>query len=219
MLKIDNEFIELNEKLVYSIINEYSNKETIDDLYQVGMMAVMKAAKNFDESKGVKFSSYAYYYIKGEVLKYIRENRCMRLSKDMVKNYIKIIKAKEYIYKTYGRNVTSEELSKLTNIDEIKINEIVSACSIIESLDSTINEEDDYTLLDTIKSNEKVSSIDLILLKDAISSLDKEEQQFIYERYYNNKSQTEIAKEKNTTQVKVYRYERSLLDKMKEKVA
>jgi RNA polymerase sporulation-specific sigma factor len=82
------------EKLVFSIISKYGNYFDRDDLYQVGMIGLMDAYKHFDESVGVKFSSYAYYYILGEVTKFVRENRSVRVSKDMIKlnNSIEIIK-------------------------------------------------------------------------------------------------------------------------------
>lgn len=212
---MNEELVKLNEKLVYSIVNRFSNKENAEDLYQVGMMALTKASKNFDKSKNVKFSTYAYTYILGEVLKYISEDRALKASREVVNNYSKIMKAKEYIYITYGRNVSNEELSKLTGIDEIKISEIINACSKPESLDSYINDDERDTLLDTIKEENNLSKEDLISLKDALSNLSREDRKFLYDRYFENKTQTEIAKEKNITQVKVYRYERSLLDKLK----
>ncbi len=218
MIKIDDDLLKLNEKLVYSIINEYSKGDNKEDLYQVGMMAVIKAAKKYNENKNTKFSSYAYYYIKGEILKYLRESNSIRPSKDVISLYKKILLLKETIYKTSGKLITNEEISKTLSLPSEKIYEIENACLKVESLDSYINEEKNISLIDTIESKKVIDDFDLIALKDAISSLSQEEKAFIYERYYNNKTQTELAKEKNITQVKIYRYEKKILNKMKDKI-
>lgn len=216
MLKIDNDFVELNKKLVYSIVNKYASNYNKEDLYQVGMIAVMKASEMFDKDKGVKFSTFAYKYILGEILKYIREDKGIRVSRDIISYYIKIMNLKEQIYLTYGRNAKDEEISKLTGLSVEKIYEVINLCKNIESLDNVISSDGkEITLMDTIEYEEKIDKEDLIGLKEALSSLDNEERKFIYQRYYENKTQTEIAKEKNINQVKVYRYERSILDKLK----
>ena len=92
-------------------------------------------------------------------------------------------------------------------------------CSGVESLDSVISSDDkDLTLMDTIKDENNLSKEDLISLKDALRNLNKEDQMLIYQRYYEGKSQTEIAKEKNISQVKVYRLERKILDDLSDKL-
>ena len=213
---VTEDLLKTNEKLVYSIIKKYSNKEDYEDLYQVGMLAVIKAAKKYKEKSDVKFSTYAYLYIKGEILKAIN-TKSVKINKDVVANYIKIKKAKEYIYLTYGRNISSKELSLLTGIEEYKISEIENAFKTYKSLYSCID-DDNTRLIDTIKDEEETNISELIELKDAIKSLNEEEKKYIIDRYYKEKTQTEIAKEKNTSQVKVYRYERKVLNKLKEQM-
>lgn len=219
MIALTNDLIKLNEKLVYSIVNKFSNKYNEEDLYQVGMMAITKAAKKYDKNKNVKFSTFAYTYILGEVLKYISEDRSVTVSREVVNNYTKIMKAKDYVYKTYGRNISNEELAELTGIDSNKINEIINACIKPERLDSSLNEDNKDSLIDTIKYEENLGKTDLINLKDAINNLSTEEKKYLYNRYFEDKTQSEIAKEKNISQVKTYRYERNILDKLKEKIA
>lgn len=218
MLKINDDLIRSNEKLVYSLIKKYSNNDNYEDLYQVGMLAIIKAAKKYDENSNVKFSTYAYLYVKGEILRAIN-SKSVKINKEVISNYIKIKKAKEYIYITYGKNVSSKELSALTGIEEYKIAEIENAFKTSESLESYINEDENTRLIDTIVDNKVVNINDYIELKDALKSLKEEEKAFIIDRYYNEKTQTEIAKEKNTSQVKIYRYERKVLDKLKDKIA
>ena len=116
----------------------------------------------------------------------------------------------QYIYQTYGKNISNKELSKIINIDEKRINEVLLYNQETRSLDNEISSNS--TLKDIIPFKDK--SIDYIDLKDAFKDLTNEEKELILERYYYNKSQTEIAKEKNISQVKVYRLERKTLDKI-----
>lgn len=219
MIKVDNEFLELNKNLVFSIVNRYASNYNKEDLYQVGMMAVIRASEMYDNERNVKFSTFAYKYILGEILKYIREDKGVKLSRDIIKLYKKIISLKNQMYLTCGRYITDEEVSELLNVSVSKINEVMKLCSGVESLDSVISSDDkDLTLMDTIKDENNLSKEDLISLKDALRNLNKEDQMLIYQRYYEGKSQTEIAKEKNISQVKVYRLERKILDDLSDKL-
>ena len=196
MIKVDNEFLELNKNLVFSIVNKYASNYNKEDLYQVGMMAVIRASEMYDNERNVKFSTFAYKYILGEILKYIREDKGVKLSRDIIKLYKKIISLKNQMYLTCGRYITDEEVSELLNVSISKINEVMKLCSGVESLDSVISSDDkDLTLMDTIKDENNLSKEDLISLKDALRNLNKEDQMLIYQRYYEGKSQTEIAKE------------------------
>ena len=208
--------LDLQKKLVYSIIRKYSTPETRDDLFQVGMVGALKAYQKYNEESGVKYSTFAYKYILGEVLKYLRENRLIKLNRDVISDYKKINYAKEYIYKSYGK-VSDEKLSKILNISIDRINEVNIYNNKVESLNKTIIPLEDLILEDVIP--EKSMNIeDSISLKDAINSLDKDEQRLIYDRYFNELTQTDIAKENNITQVKVYRLERKILNKLKDKM-
>lgn len=220
MLKLNNEIIEECNNLIYSIVKKYCNDYNKEDLYQAGMLGLIKASENYDENlSSAKFSSFAYKSILGEILKYLREDRNIKIGRDIIKDYKIILKAKEHIYQTYGKNISNKELSKLINIKEDRINEVLTFNQTTKSLNKVITEDDkDITLEDTIASFETYNE-EYIDLKDAIYSLDEEERKLIIERYYENKSQTEIAKERNISQVKVYRLERKILDKMKDKVA
>ncbi len=216
MFQLNNDIVKRYKKLIYSIIKEYCNEYNKEDLYQAGLLGLIKASKTYDKEKSnAKFSSFAYKSILGEVLKYLREDRNIRISRDIISDYKKIYKTKEYIYQTYGKNISNKELSKIINIDEKRINEVLLYNQETRSLDNEISSNS--TLKDIIPFKDK--SIDYIDLKDAFKDLTNEEKELILERYYYNKSQTEIAKEKNISQVKVYRLERKTLDKMKDKIA
>lgn len=214
MIETDNNFIEANKRLVYSIVNKYCNKENFDDLYQVGWTTIIEISKKFDSSKGIKFSTYAYKHILGAILEYIREDKNLRASRDILKCNRNIQEYKNEFYVTYGRYPSSSEISKNLDIDEYKIGDIENVCKCEESLDTTLY-DDDVPLCETISKKEKISKEDYIALKDSLSKLSSDEKKYIHQRYYENRTQTELAKENNTNQVKIYRYERAILDKLK----
>lgn len=207
--------LELQEKLVYSVINKYANIYNKDDLFQVGMIGALTAYQKYDESLGVKYSTYAYKYILGEVLKYLREDRNIRVSRDIINDYKKILIGREYIYKEYGR-VENSKLCKILGISEDRLNEVLKYNDNVTSLNKPIGDE--ITLEDTIKDN-SMDINDRVALKLAFKDLNSEEKRLIYERYYNNLTQTELAKRNNMSQVKVYRLERKILDKLKDKMS
>ena len=220
MLTLNKEVIENLKRFVYSIIKEYSNESNKEDLFQAGMLGVCEASKRYDSSSNVKFTTFAYKYILGEVLKYLREDRNIHISKDLIGDYKKIIKAKEFIYKSSGRPASNEEIAKILNLDEKRVQEAVQYNEKEYSLSFIIdNEENELSLQDVIYDKNKISDIHYIDLKDALNELDENEKKLIYERYFEDKTQTEIAKNINTSQVKVYRYERKVLDKLKDKMS
>ena len=92
---MDVDLVVDNEKLVYSIINKFRGYFDMDDLYQVGMIGLINASKNFNKNEGVKFSTYAYTYVFGEVNKYIRENNNIKIGKDAIRLKKSIEKAKD----------------------------------------------------------------------------------------------------------------------------
>ena len=111
-----------------------------------------------------------------------------------------------------------EELSKLTNEDEEKIKEVLGFDQNIRSIDINIDNDSDLTLADIVKEEEKIDKIDIISLNDALNDLNDEDRMIIEERYYNGKTQTELASELNISQVKVYRMERRILDDLNDRL-
>lgn len=206
------------ERLVLSIVNKYANNYNRDDLYQVAMKKLNEVALNFNPDLGVKFSSYAYKHILGEILDYIRKDRSIHISREIITISSKIKIASEHFYKSFGRNPNTLELSKILKIDEDKIVNVLNTNLSIDSLEKSIDEESNVTLADKIYKEDKISKDDLISLKDALSELSNNDRKLIYERYFEDKTQTEIAKEMNLSQVKVYRMERKILDELNSKM-
>ena len=142
------------ENLVYSIINKYSGFDK-DDLYQVGIMGLVQAYKNYNSSFNVKFSSYAYYYILGEVTKYIRENKSIRVSKDILKLKSLIDKTKSLMMQRLGREPTISEISLYLEIDEEKVSDVLCSVCDVKSLDYAYDEDGNemYASLGVLDNN------------------------------------------------------------------
>lgn len=214
MLALTDEMIKLQEKKVFFIAKKYSNNYNIEDLYQAGMMGVVKASKNYDENIGVKFSTFSEKYILGEILEYIRKDKNIKVSKDFISLKRRINVEIDKYYELNNYYPTIEELSNILSEDKNKILEVLNTNQNVKSIDEVINDNDDILLKDTISIKDSIDISSLIDLKDALKQLKKEEINLIKERYYNGKSQTELAKEMNTSQVKVYRMERKILDEL-----
>jgi len=202
------------DNLVYSIVHKYGKKYDTDDLYQVGMIGLMEAKKNFNDSLDVKFSTYAYYYILGEITKYIRESKSVKLSKDMVKLNKSINKATDVMTQKLGRNPTTLELSLFLDIDEDKINECLLATQEVQSLDYCYDEGNN--LYNSIQSDNIKDY--LIDLRDELKRLNPDEKKLIEDRYYNDLTQTELSKITGISQVQISRKETKILQKLKKRL-
>lgn len=205
------------ENLVYSIINKYSGFDK-DDLYQVGIMGLVQAYKNYKSSFNVKFSSYAYYYILGEVTKYIRENRSIRVSKDLLKLKSLIDKTIVLMTQRLGREPSISEVSLYLEIDEEKINEVLSSVSDVRSLDYAYDEEG-CEMYASLGVEEVGMNLDLINLRDEINSLSDDEKELIISRYFDDMTQSEVSSKLGISQVQVSRKESKVLEKLKNKIS
>ncbi len=199
------------ENLVYSIINKYKNFDR-EDLYQVGMIGLIDAKRNYKKEVNTKFSTYAYFYILGKVKEYIRKSNPYKISKDIIKLNKSIEKATDIMSQRLGRNPTDLEISLFLEIDEEKIIETRQALQNIKSLDYN---EENIDLYNSIKIEDKSIDSDILDLKEAINNLSKEEQNIIIDRYFNDLTQTEVSKELGMSQVQVSRKETKILQKLK----
>ena len=193
------------EGLIYSIISKYSKRYDRDDLYQVGMIGLIDAYNHFDKSLGTKFSTFAYYYIVGEVNKYIRESSSLKVSKKLIDLNKKIINARELMIQKLGREPTNLEISLYLDIEESMIDNALLATGEVESIDASF---------DQFKSYDDTSA-ELLDLRNEISKLDEYEKKLIVDRYFNEMTQSEISKELGISQVQVSRNETKILKKLK----
>ena len=205
------------ENLVYSIINKYSGFDK-DDLYQVGIMGLVQAYKNYKSSFNVKFSSYAYYYILGEVTKYIRENKSIRVSKDVLKLKSLIDKTKSLMMQRLGREPTISEVSLYLEIDEEKVSDVLCSVCDVKSLDYVYDEDGNemYASLGVYDNN---MDLDFINLRDVVDGLSDDEKELIISRYFDDMTQCEVSDKLGISQVQVSRKENKILEKLKNKVS
>jgi len=213
--KIENIIID-NNNLIYSIISKYRNYYDIDDLYQVAVMGIIKAYSNFDINSKAKFSTYAYKYILGEVLKYVSDNRSFKLSKEYLQLEKQISKARDVLTQKLMKKPSNFELSVFLEIDENIINQMEIVTKQIESLDKVIMEDGKcLTILDTISDKTCEHNIDNIYLYQELAKLDENEKRLLQSRYFLDKTQQETAQILGINQVQVSRNEKKILQKLR----
>ena len=201
-----------NSNLIYSIASHFGNNQDMDDLFQAGCIGMMEAYKKFDASRGVKFTTFAYPYILGRISEYARENHAIKLSKDMMRARNKIDKAKLYLTQEFMREPTNEELSEYLNIPLENLNMLMNYKGEGISLDEAYL--DDLSLYDVIAGKEADYNT-LVFLKQEIDSLGEPERTIMYERYFEDMTQSEIANNLGLSQVDVSRREKKVLVKLR----
>ena len=204
------------EGLVYSIINKYGYYFDRDDLYQVGMIGLINAFNNFDESYNIKFSSYAYYYVLGEVTKFVRENRSFKVSKEMIKLNSSIERCREVMAQRLGREPTDTEVSLFLDIEVEKVVEVRNLMQEVRSLDYQIDE--DVSLYNSVMSFDSETRDDVLDLKEELSKLSDDEKRLIEARYYKDMTQSEVSRTLGMSQVQVSRKEGKILEKLKSRL-
>ena len=216
MNKEEEAVIIKNNNLIYSIINKYIRYYDADDLYQTGVIGILKAYKNYDNSKNCKFSTYAYTYILGEVLKYVNNNRNIKLSSEYLMLNKKIQETRTILTQRLMKEPSNFELALFLEIDEKVIDNIDFLTKEMDSLDRIINEDGkSLLLLDTIKDNRCENNVDFMLLHEELNKLPNGERMLLIERYFNDKTQSEIAQIMGVNQVQVSRSEKKILKKLK----
>ena len=217
-------FIKGNLRLVLSIIQRFSNTgENIDDLFQIGCIGLMKSIDHFDVTMNVKFSTYAVPMIIGEVRRYLRDNNSIRVSRSVRDTAYKAIYAKEAMMKESEKEPTIEEVAQKIGI---KAENIVLALDAIQNPVSLYEPvygdgTDTLHIMDQIsdKKNKEDSWIEKISLKAAIDHLSDREHKIIKLRYFEGKTQMEVAEEICISQAQVSRLEKNALESMKNYLA
>lgn len=201
-----------NRNLIYSIIHKFKSDD-YDDLFQAGCLGIIDAYKNYNRNSGVKFTTYAYPFIVGEIYKCITGNRNIHMSPMNIKLFNSIKKAEEYLTNYLGRIPSDLEIANFIEIDLYKLYEIKNMIKT-DSLDYDYN---DVNLYDFV-ANENISKEELMDLRNALLTLNPLERKFIKDRYFNNITQSNLARMYNTNQVKISREEKKILCKLKAKM-
>ncbi|MBR2384818.1 MAG: SigB/SigF/SigG family RNA polymerase sigma factor [Clostridia bacterium] len=215
--------LESNVLLLKSIVKRYSGKGVeYDDLYQLACIGLLKAIKNFDESFGVVFSTYAVPMIVGEIKRFLRDDGTIKVSR--------VIKAQAYAINKFidsytnqtGESPSLELISKTLNINKedviIALDSTKAPLSLSEPIDDK-NGDKSSELADRIPSDEKEEDlVDKILLKSMIENLPPREKKIIIMRYYRDSTQSEVAKELGVSQVQVSRIENKIISSFKSQI-
>lgn len=213
--------VKANIGLINSIVNKFSNRGyDREDIYQIGSIGLIKAIDNFDTSYNVKFSTYAVPMIMGEIRRFLRDDGLIKVNRNLKSIYKKIYYLKEKFYYDHNREPTLEEISVEIGVDKEEVIMALEACYTPEYLYDVIHQDDGnpVMLIDKIEadqSNEE-NLLDKITLKDMISRLPARERQIVVMRYFQDKTQNEIAASLNISQVQVSRIEKKILIKLRD---
>jgi len=216
------ELINGNLRLILSVIKRFSNRgENPDDLFQVGCIGLIKSIDNFDITQNVRFSTYAVPMIIGEIRRYLRDNNSVRVSRSMRDTAYKAMQAKERLINKNSREPTIEEIAKEMEVPKevvvLALEAIVEPMSLQEPVYSDGG--------DTIYVMDQVSDpggdwewLEEIALKEAISGLGEREKKILSLRFFDGKTQMEVANEIGISQAQVSRLEKGALGIIKEQI-
>ncbi len=209
------EFYKENQKLVYSLIKRYNiYKSEYEDVLSDANYGLLMAINKFDFSYGVSFSTYAVPLILGEIKRHFRDSSLLRVSRSKKELYLKINKGIEELEADLMRSPTLEEISKYINESKEDIIESLDSNNKVYSLDESISEDNDNTLLNNIVDS-SFNMVDRISLNLALEKLDKKERLIITLRYFDGLSQQEVSQRLNYSQVQISRLETKILEKLK----
>jgi RNA polymerase sporulation-specific sigma factor len=217
-----DELIKGNLRLVLSVIQRFTNRgENLDDLFQVGCIGLIKAIDHFDTSQGVRFSTYGVPMIIGEIRRYLRDNNSIRVSRSLRDTAYKAMQVKEKMLAESNREPTIEEIAKELDIPREEV--VVALESVVEpiSLYEPVFSDDGDTIyvMDQVgDKNDDRNWLDEIALKEAIQNLNGREKKILSMRYFQGKTQMEVASEIGISQAQVSRLEKAALDRIKKEI-
>lgn len=211
-----------NLGLVWAVARRYIGRGyELEDLYQIGCIGLMKCIDKFDLSFDVKFSTYAVPMISGEIKRFLRDDGMIKVSRTLKETAYKVNRAREEIINKTGIEPKLSDLSKMLEIDEEEIVASLEANVEVESIHKTIYQSDGNAicLADKIadEKNENEELLNHVVVEELLTHLDDVEEKVIRMRYFENKTQAEIAAEIGISQVQVSRMEKKILLKMRNK--
>lgn len=230
--------IEKNLGLVHHIVRRFAGRGyELEDLFQIGTIGLMKAIDKFDLKLGVKFSTYAVPMIAGEIKRFLRDDGPVKVSRTIKENGMKIAVARQRFQTAEGREPTLQELSEQTGFSREEIVIAVEASASVESIYSAVYQEDgsEIYLVDKVvrgergsvgsslglgmggEDAEKEKLLNHMLLKQLLDSLNPQEKNLIRMRYFQNKTQMEVAAVLGVSQVQVSRLEKKILRSLRER--
>lgn len=209
-----------NMGLVWSIVRRFAGRGyDLEDLSQIGAIGLMKAIKKFDMSYEVKFSTYAVPMIIGEIKRFLRDDGAIKISRSLKELAMKGYAAQEKLRRQWGRDPQINEIASECGASPQDLIEAFEAVTPMESIDQTLYDtgEKKLSLLDKLPAaSYEESSVNRVMIQDALSKLKPRERQIILLRYFQGKTQAETAKIIGVSQVQISRIEKSTLAKIRE---
>lgn len=205
-----------NTGLVHHVVKRFVNRGNVEaeDLFQIGAMGLIKAIEKFDVDFGVCFSTYAVPLIMGEIRRYLRDDGMIKVSRSIKENARRLKTIREEFWKDMGREPTVSELSDMSGIAVEDIVTAIEAGREVESIYKTIYESDgnEVLLLDMLgREGESEEIVNRLMLEKMLSGLDEREKNLIRLRYFENKTQMQVAGDMGMSQVQVSRMEKKVL--------
>ena len=214
-----DELISGNLRLVLSVIKRFANRgENPDDLFQVGCIGLIKSIDNFDLSHGVRFSTYAVPMIIGEIRRYLRDNNSVRVSRSMRDTAYKAMQAKEKLISEHSREPTINEIAEEMGVSKdvvvLALEAIIEPMSLQEPV--YLDGGDTIYVMDQVSdTSDDMEWLEEIALKEAIEKLDDREKRILSLRFFDGKTQMEVAQEIGISQAQVSRLEKGALGQIK----
>lgn len=213
-------FIKGNLRLVLSVIQRfYGRGENADDLFQIGCIGLIKSIDNFDLSQNVQFSTYAVPMIIGEIRRYLRDNNSIRVSRSIRDLAYKAMQYKERFNKEKGREPTIEEISRELGVTKEEIAFSFDAIQDPVSLQEPVYNDgsESIFIMDQVKDtkNSDENWADNMTIEEALKRLGEKEKKIIMKRYFDGRTQMEVAEEIGISQAQVSRLEKNALDYIK----
>ncbi len=216
--------IEGNLRLVLSVIQRFDKRgESPDDLFQVGCIGLMKAIANFDPDKQVRFSTYGVPMIAGEVRRYLRDNSAIRVSRSIRDVAYRVLQCKELQTIQLGREPTLEEIAKCMELPMETVSQALDAvCAPVSLYDPVYADGGDpLTVMDQVRDTKNTEEgwMEHIALREAFRALNAREKQILCLRFYDGKTQMEVAKLLGISQAQVSRLEKGAISAMRKKIS
>lgn len=218
-----DELIHANLRLVLSVIQRFQNRgENVDDLFQVGCIGLMKGLDNFDLSMNVRLSTYCVPMIIGEIRRYLRDNSAIRVSRSMRDTAYRALQTKEAFLREHQREPTITELAQAMDMKKEDVVFALDAISDPVSLYEPVwgEEGDALCVMDQVGDTKNTDErwLDQIALKEAINSLSEREKRIVHMRFFEGRTQMEVASAIHISQAQVSRLEKGALERIRKQI-
>ncbi len=215
-----DEFISGNLRLVLSVIQRFQNRgENADDLFQIGCVGLIKALDNFDLSQNVQFSTYAVPMIIGEIRRYLRDNNPIRVSRSIRDLAYKALQVKEKLTKESGKEPSIEQIAKALEVDKEEIGFSLDAIQDPISLQEPIYKDGSENLyvMDQVRDNKNIDEkwAENLTIAQALKKLNQREKDIIARRFFDGRTQMEVADEIGISQAQVSRLEKDAINRIR----